>query len=183
MPGASSAFLHGALGWLYGDTVPASCGRCGYDWSTDPGVALRTIETAPERYEALLVGGDGMATAPDGGWNATAYVWHLTDLARSWSERWAQLAHAPGARLVGWDPDQLAEARNYRQLPTPAARWAFPNATGAFVALSRSLDPGIAFLHGDWGQGTVGDAIRWLAHEYVHHELDVRERISVAMTS
>jgi hypothetical protein len=66
--------------------------------------------------------------------------------------------------------------RNYRQLPTAAALWALPHATDAFVALSRSLDAGTEFLHGDWGRGTVGDALRWIAHEYVHHQLDVAER-------
>jgi hypothetical protein len=44
------------------------------------------------------------------------------------------------------------------------------------VALSEELDAATPFLHGDWGPGTVGDATRWLAHEYLHHELDVDER-------
>jgi hypothetical protein len=41
------------------------------------------------------------------------------------------------------------------------------------TARSSSSTP---FVHGDWGRGTVGDATRWLAHEYLHHELDVDER-------
>jgi hypothetical protein len=32
------------------------------------------------------------------------------------------------------------------------------------------------FLHGDWGPGTVADAMRWLAHEYHHHEIDIGTR-------
>ncbi|HUS42858.1 MAG TPA: hypothetical protein VMY16_09345 [Ilumatobacteraceae bacterium] len=27
-----------------------------------------------------------------------------------------------------------------------------------------------------WGEGTVADGLRWLAHEYVHHQLDVEAR-------
>jgi hypothetical protein len=176
VPTERSPFLDGALSWLYTEGVPDCCERCGYDWTTDAETALQAIAASPTRYAALLDGRDGAVPASDGGWNASAYLWHLTDLARSWSERWVQLAVAPGSLLVGWDPDALAEARNYRSLPTASALWALPTATEAFVALCRQLDPATPFLHGDWGPGTVGDATRWLAHEYLHHELDVDER-------
>jgi len=61
-----------------------------------------------------------MKSQEDGCWNATAYLWRLTDLARSWTERWVQVSEAPGSRLVGWDPDELAEVRSYGSLPTSA---------------------------------------------------------------
>jgi hypothetical protein len=32
------------------------------------------------------------------------------------------------------------------------------------------------FLHDDWGSGTVADAMRWLGHEFHHHELDIGRR-------
>ena len=176
MPADRSPFLDGALAWLYTEGVPDRCERCGYDWSTDAMTALQTIATSPGRYAALLDGRDGSVPAADGGWNATAYLWHLTDLARGWSERWAQLSVAPGSLLVGWDLDALGDARNYRLLSTASALWALPAATEVFVALSEQLDASTPFLHGDWGPGTVDDATRWLAHEYVHHELDVDER-------
>ena len=178
MQAARSPFLDGALAWLYVEGVPDRCARCGYDWSTRAQEALQSIATSPGRYAALLDGRDGTAPGADGGWNASAYLWHLTDLARSWSERWVQLSVAPGSLLVGWDPDALALARNYRALPTASALWALPAATAAFVALSEQLDPATPFLHGDWGPGNVGDATRWIAHEYLHHELDVDKRAS-----
>jgi hypothetical protein len=107
-----------------------------------------------------------MAPAADGGWNATAYLWHLTDLARSWTERWVQVQAMPGSLLVGWDPDVLAAARNYRALPTVTAKWAIRDAVSSFVALCDRVDLGATFVHGDWGQGTVADGIRWLGHEF-----------------
>ena len=87
--------------------------------------------------------------AADGGWNATAYLWHLTDLARSWSERWVQLAAAPGSLLVGWDPDVLAEARSYRSLPTVAALWSLSTAASTIVALDEKLPCDTPFLDVD----------------------------------
>lgn len=135
---------------------------------------------APGRYRDLLDGRDGTAPADDGGWNATAYVWHLTDLARAWSERWVQVREDPGSLLVGFDPDELAAARGYTSLPTAPALWAFARAVDTFVDLSRDLDPEVTFAHGDWGTGTVADGIRWMAHEVHHHQLDVRERAAPA---
>lgn len=171
-----SPFLSGALAWIGRGTIPDRCDVCDFDWAIGSAAALDAIEAAPERYAALLAGRDGMVAADDGGWNATAYLWHLVDLARSWSERWVQIETDPGSLLAGWDPDELAAARNYRNLPTVPALWALNDATASFAHLSRQLDDDTPFQHGDWGMGTVGDGLRWLAHEYTHHQLDVRSR-------
>lgn len=171
-----SSFLTGALDAVFGDGSAESCPVCGFDWTISLSAALDAIEASPGHHAALLSRRDGMAPAADGGWNATAYLWHLTDLARSWSERWVQLRAQPGSMLVGWDPDELADARNYRSLPTVAAIWALRDAVDTFVALGRALDGTTTFEHGDWGTGTVVDGTRWIAHEFVHHQLDVDER-------
>jgi hypothetical protein len=161
------------MAWLTHNEATDRCATCGYDWALDVAGAREVIRDAPERYAQLLTGRDGMTPAADGGWNATAYVWHLVDLARSWSERWVQIADSPGSLLVGWDPDVLAEARSYRSLPTVPALWALDTSVEAFVSLCEGLDPATPFLHGEWGEGDVGDGIRWLAHEMLHHQLDV----------
>lgn len=171
-----SEFLTGAFAWLHDGQMVDVCPTCGWDWSIAPPAALEAIAGAPARYAALLDGRDGMVTGPDGGWNATAYLWHLTDLARSWAERWVQLRARPGSRLAGWDPDVLAEARNYRALPTVAAEWALAEAVSSFVAQCRVVDHDVPFEHADWGAGSVADGLRWLGHEFVHHQLDVDER-------
>jgi hypothetical protein len=170
-------FLDGAMAWLYDGDLPDRCPSCGFDWSIDVTSALQVIRAATQAVTGLVSGRDGMAPAADGGWNATAYLWHLTDMARGWSERWAQLAAEPGGQLVPWDPDVLAGARNYQALPTAAATWALPSATEAFIGLTEGLDPATPFRHGDWGPGDVADAVRWVAHEFEHHRADVAERV------
>lgn len=176
MDATRSPFLSGALAWINNGTIPDRCDTCAFEWTIQSAAAVDAIEAAPDRYRALLADRDGMVAPDDGGWNATAYVWHLTDLAGSWSERWVQIEDQPGSLLAGWDPDVLAAARNYRNLPTVPAIWALDQATARFVHLSRELDHGTAFEHGDWGEGTVADGLRWLAHEYIHHQLDVEAR-------
>jgi hypothetical protein len=179
MPADRSPFLAGALNWVYRGEVPELCLDCGYDWTTSPQSALDAISRAPTSYAGLLEGRDGMTPPSDGGWNATAYLWHLTDLARSWTERWVQVQSSPGSLLAGWDPDVLADARNYRSLPTVAALWALEDSVSTFTAQCAHIDLDATFEHGDWGRGTVADGIRWLAHEFVHHQLDVDARASV----
>lgn len=171
-----SPFLTGALAWIYDGNAPERCPTCDWNWSVSTENALDAIARAPDRYAELLDGRDGMAEPADGGWNATAYLWHLTDLARSWAERWVQLRAMAGSLLVGWDPDVLAEARNYSALPTAAADWALRDAVSSFIAQCSRVDFDATFEHGEWGQGSVADAIRWLGHEFVHHQLDVDER-------
>jgi hypothetical protein len=171
-----SPFLVGALTWIYDGELPDRCDVCGFEWDTDAHQALALIAASPSRYAALLGGRDGMAPADDGGWNATAYVWHLADLASSWSERWVQLGSHPRSSLVGWDPDELAAARNYRGLPTVAALWALDRNVATFAELTRLIGFDAEFEHGDWGTGTTGDGVRWLAHEFHHHQLDVDAR-------
>lgn len=171
-----SPFLDGALAWIGNGAARDRCDICDFEWTIGSVRAVDAIEEAPDRYAVLLADRDGMVAPDDGGWNATAYLWHLTDLARSWSERWVQLADDQGSLLAGWDPDELAAARNYRNLPTVSALWALEQATTGFVDLSRQLEHDTPFEHGDWGTGTVADGLRWLAHEYTHHQLDVAAR-------
>jgi len=170
-------FLSGGLRWIYGDDPPRVCAECGFDWSIEPGAALAAIASSPDRFDAAMSGRDGMAPQVDGSWNATAYVWHLTDLARSWAERWVQIRDSPGALLVGWDPDELAEVRGYRSLPTSAGLWALRSAVGTLVDVTAGVTFETPFEHGDWGTGDVGDGLRWLGHEFHHHEMDVVARV------
>jgi hypothetical protein len=178
MDASRSPFLTGALTWIYEGRIPETCEGCQFDWSMPATRALEMIQLSPARYAELLAGRDGMAPAADGGWNATAYLWHLTDLARCWAERWVQVRSAPGSVLVPWDPDVLADARNYRKLPTAPALWALDDSVAAFSEQCARVDFDAGFEHGDWGRGTVADGIRWLAHEFVHHQLDVDARAS-----
>ncbi|MDX1449472.1 MAG: hypothetical protein R3246_10480 [Acidimicrobiia bacterium] len=169
-------FLSGGLEWIYGPEPPDRCPECEFSWDLDFDDTLKVIRDAPGQIAGQLDGRDGMAAQADGSWNATAYVWHLTDLARAWAERWIQISHDPGSELVGFDPDELADARNYRQLPTDPALWALGGAVDLLLEATGLLSPTAEFEHGDWGRGTVADAMRWLAHEFHHHEIDIGRR-------
>ena len=178
-------FLDGALRVIYVDgSLPTACPECGFDWTpgaSTPTTSIATIATSTDEMLTLVADPDRsvdpMALPANGSWNATAYLCHLTDLARGWSERWAQLTAEPGSMLIGWDPDVLADARSYTQLPTAAATWALRSSVDIFLNASREVPHNTGFAHDDWGAGDVADALLWVAHEFHHHELDVHRRL------
>ena len=77
---------------------------------------------------------------------------------------------------MGWDPDELAAVRSYTSLPTTPGLWALRSAVHVFVEATATVAYDTSFEHGDWGMGDVGDGLRWLGHEFHHHEQDVTAR-------
>jgi hypothetical protein len=59
-------------------------------------------------------------------------------------------------------------------LPGATWPWALARSVDALLLSLAPLTNDTPFVHPEWGDGTVADALRWLAHETVHHELDVR---------
>lgn len=57
------------------------------------------------------------------GWSVAEDVCHVGDNLRQWAERVqaSRLAHSP--EVTGYDPDWLAQARNYAAIPLPVAIW------------------------------------------------------------
>jgi hypothetical protein len=166
-------FLAAAIAEMLPSADPSGCRECGFDWSISGDDALVAIDQAPDRFASLLDGDQAATMSEAGGWSPAAYVWHAGDVTRAWSERLHTLRHDPSARWGGFDPDELAAARNYRELPAVTAPWALANAVHALVGVVDGADLGTGFEHPEWGHGTVADALRWVAHELVHHQLDV----------
>jgi hypothetical protein len=155
------------------------CAECGFAWEVEGADALATLLAAPDRFSALLRDDvDAGAQASEDRWSPSGYVWHVGDLVRAWAERLHSLRVAPATPWAGFDPDELAHARHYEALPPTTAAWALARATDALERSLDGLDLDLTFEHPEWGQGTVADALRWLAHEAEHHDLDVRRGLS-----
>jgi hypothetical protein len=152
----------------------SSCAECGFSWLTAGDDALAEVRDGPARFTLLLEGRDATVAPASGVWSPSAYVWHVADLVRAWSERLHSLAADPSAAWAGFDPDELARARRYDALPVTTGPWALARSVEALVLSLEPLAIDTEFLHPEWGSGTVADALRWLAHETVHHHLDVR---------
>jgi hypothetical protein len=173
-------FLAAAIAEMLPNAGTSSrCAECGFSWECDAPTALSIIDAAADRFEDLLPGDAADAPVAAERWSPSAYVWHVGDLVRAWAERLHSLGVAPTTPWAGFDPDELAHARHYEALPPTTAAWALARAAEALHHSLDELDPDLAFEHPEWGQGTVTDALRWLAHEVEHHDLDVRRGLPV----
>jgi hypothetical protein len=164
-------FLTMAIATMLTDADQDGCATCGFTWDVPAGEARALIDAAPERYRELLARGPDQETSA--GWSPSSYVWHVGDVTRAWAERLHTLAHSPGDSWAGFDPDELARARNYAELPVVTAPWALEIAVDALAGVLDGLTPETTFDHPEWGEGSVLDALRWVAHEAVHHQVDV----------
>ena len=174
-------FLQAAITVMLPGADPAAgCRECGFDWTEPAGRVRAHLDDAPERFAILLREPTAARAVPAHGvWSPGGYAWHVVDLVRAWSERLHSLAADPGAPWAGFDPDELAGARHYDELPVASAPWALARAVDALDEALAMLDVEGSFDHPEWGRGTVADALRWLAHEVVHHDLDVRRGLGL----
>jgi hypothetical protein len=173
-------FLDAAIDEMLHDADPAAgCRECGFAWTAGADELLPHIDHAGDRFSALLDGRDaGRKVHPDR-WCPSAYVWHVSDVMRAWAERLHSRANDPAAPWAGFDPDELGRARRYDELPPVSAPWAVRRSTDALVLAIRPLDPDDGFEHPEWGHGTVTDALRWVTHEILHHDLDIRRDLGL----
>lgn len=160
--------MHDFLISAYGDP----CRVCGYAFSDDD-AARAVIERAPAHYGSLLAGRDGSARTSALSWNAVAYVQHVADNTRIWSERIAAAALGD-ERVVPYDEGALGAARGYDALPVAGALWSLERAVADFHAadaLAASREYTLA--HPEQGELAPSTVLHVLAHELHHHSVDV----------
>ena len=171
-------FLGRAITWIGGDPTSAGCAECGQPWRPSLEDARATIATAPDTYRQLLAGGDPYRIPEDLDWHAAAYTWHVADLCRAWAERVVGHVGEPERGLAGFDPDELAAARNYLGMTATAASWSLRHSVELLLTTVDGDRAERVFEHEEWGAASFLDGLRWLAHEVAHHEGDLRRCLS-----
>lgn len=179
-PDRATPFLRNGVSSLLPRATLDGCRECGFAWDLDVGTARATVLGAPGTLASLLRDREATARPAPDTWSPSAYVWHLADMLRFWAERLHAIARDPAVGLVAWDPDQVARVRGYDDLPQATGLWALERAGDDLALVLETVTPATAFTHPEWGRGDVGDVLRWLAHEVVHHEGDVRRGLNPA---
>ena len=150
------------------------CRGCGYTWSTDADVCRGMIEESPGRVAALLEGRDGSENLPVLEWNARAYVAHMADNLRIWSERLAAVVLDPSALVTPYEEGDLARARGYQSLPLQGVLWSLGRALEDWrVAEALAGSGSIVLRHPEQGRLELHEVRCVLAHEANHHTLDI----------
>jgi hypothetical protein len=154
----------------YGDP----CRECGFEWSVEPATCVAIVSDAPNRFKSALAGHDGRKTHPNLQWNATAYVVHVADVLRIWSDRLAAVALGASDPVVPYDEDRLGDARGYVGLPLSGALWSLGRAVGDWRAAEQLAESGaVTLAHPEQGSLSLDDVRRIMAHEVEHHVADV----------
>jgi len=158
---------YGAGGW--GDP----CRQCGYVWSISGDDALGAVADAPRAFAELLADRDGTGTAEGLTWDARSYVWHVADNLRIWAERLSDLGPGERRAVAPYDQDELAAARRYDGMPLAGALWSLGQSAAQFVAAWSAAPADAALLHPEAGELGMVAVVRQVAHDTVHHQLDV----------
>lgn len=168
-----AGFLDTAIRSIGADPGTDACEECGHPWRPGVDHAVAAIRSAADRFANVLDDADPYARRAPLAWSPAEYTWHVADVCRAWAERAVALRLEPDRPLAGFDQDELAAARNYGAMSAAAGLWALDTSARELIAEAGNAGADLSFDHPDWGQGTLGDGLRWVAHEVLHHEADL----------
>jgi hypothetical protein len=155
---------------LYGDP----CRECGFSWSLSGAQALAYVGGVADRLDLALVGVDGRSQHPGLTWNVSAYVAHIADNLRTWSEQFAGVMAGGDPRVPGYDEKLLGEARRYNDIPLASALWAVRQSVGGWVpTIGAALESDVLLLHAGRGPHRASEVVMSNAHDVFHHEWDI----------
>jgi hypothetical protein len=161
---------------LYGDP----CRACGFSWKTEKEAIISLVRRLPTEVDVLVDGATGAERHPDLGWNVSGYLAHMTDNTRIWSERLVGVARGADAHIAPYDPDLLAEARQYNDVSLPGVMWSFHRAVEGWEwAVEEADAAGVVMLHSERGAMTIFDVVAANAHDSVHHRWDLARILQV----
>lgn len=164
---------------LYGNP----CRGCGFDWDLTPGRAVSLARSIPAQFTERLHGATGRERHPELKWTSSAYVSHVGDNLRTWSERLTGARTAGATEVPGYDPDLLAKARRYNEIALTAALWSLTWASRAWVeAVDDALAADVVLQHATRGPQRAEDVARNNAHDAHHHLYDVGRILGTAST-
>jgi len=158
---------------MYGDP----CRECGFSWSLGPDEARALVARIPAALADVLAGARGDERHRGLTWDVTAYVLHVGDNLRIWSERLAGIALGGPPAIAPYDQDELAAARNYDGIGLRAALWSVGRAADDWETAMAMTAPDLVMVHPERGDLDVGDIARANAHDAAHHLWDVRRSL------
>jgi hypothetical protein len=159
---------------VYGDP----CRECGFDWAIAMPDALSRVSDLPFVYRALLADRSGREQHPGLGWSVTGYVSHVADNLRIWAERLMGVVGGALPVVGHYDENELAHARNYREIPLEAALWSLTRSVHDWLtSVEASADSGVVLVHPERGELTRSDVVLANAHDALHHQQDIERTL------
>lgn len=155
---------------LYGDP----CLQCAFDWTLTAEQAIDLVASAPTVFAAATAGLAGSERAD--GWSVAEYTSHVADNLRQWAERIQAARLASKFDVGGYDPDRLAQARAYADIPLRVALWSLDLSAASWVEVaSVAVRENVVLHHSRRGRQRGEDIARNNAHDTAHHLWDVQQ--------
>ncbi|MEV5000508.1 hypothetical protein [Nocardioides sp. LML1-1-1.1] len=160
------------------------CRECAYSWDLTVTEAVQLVDGLPSAFRELLDGSTGRERHTDLAWGPVAYVCHVGDNLRAWTEGLSAGLENPSLVPVpvpGYDPDLLAEAKRYHLVVPEAALWSLTSAVVAWTeVVPRAVQEQVSLWHARRGEQRAEDVARNNAHDALHHVWDVRRILAAS---
>jgi hypothetical protein len=158
----------------YGDP----CRTCDFSWTVSVDDAMAQMAEVPAAYAELASGATGHERHPDLTWSVTAYVCHVGDNLRIWSERLMGVVLGAPAEVGGYDENELAQARRYEQIRLEAALWSLGIAVTHWVGAVEQAQPlDVVLLHPQRGVQSLQEVAQSNLHDAEHHRFDIERTL------
>ncbi len=159
---------------VYGDP----CRECGFSWAISVADAVSFVSDVPAAYRVLLTDRSGHERDPGLGWSVAEYVSHVADNLRIWAERLIGAVGGAPLPVGSYDENELAHARNYKDIPVQAAMWSLARSVDDWLkAVEASPSPGVVLVHPERGELTLSDVVLSNTHDALHHQWDIERTL------
>jgi hypothetical protein len=159
-------------------TYGQPCHACAFDWDLPLEDAAPTMSALATSYADLLRGATGGEQHPDLSWSSAAYVSHVGDNLRIWTERLRGVALGAPRRVGSYDESELARARNYDAIPLQAALWSLQLSVSEWLkAVDDTPGSGTVLLHPERGAMDLRDVVVANIHDARHHLWDIERTL------
>lgn len=157
-------------------TLPTgTCSECGFAWDLSYDDAVLIVGSAP-LWCAKAFENAAFPSPPADVWSATEYLWHIVDVLRIGAERLWAIELDPAIGATPFDENALARVRSYDKQSRAVGLRALRKAADEVVSAARTAPRGARLEHPPLGHIGADDIVRRLAHEVVHHVMDVRRQ-------
>jgi hypothetical protein len=159
-------------------TYGQPCRECAFEWTLALHDVTSRMSELAASYQDRLRGASGREQHPDLSWSTAAYVSHVADNLRIWTERLRGVALGATRRVGGYDENELAVARNYAMIPLPAALWSLDLSIVEWQkAVAEAATKGMVLIHPERGEMDLLDVVRANTHDAQHHLWDVERTL------
>ncbi len=135
----------------------------------------------PDSIDGLVASASGEERLPHLGWNVSAYLSHMTDNTRIWSERLVAIARGSDPHVVPYDDNLLGVARCYNDVALEGAKWSLRKAVLDWSnAIDEAAESNVVVLHSARGAMELADVVASNVHDACHHRWDVTQILSAA---